>query len=89
LIFVLFLELERDNVLMLLRKSAMVENEPYDEESIFEESEMMNVGIAENSGNGESRKVSTHLDPKGIAAIELSQMGRLNMSRNELQFYTI
>lgn len=64
----LFLELERDNVLMLLRKSPMVEKDPYDEESIFEESEMMNVGVASDaSGNGnETRKVSSHLDSKGF-----------------------
>lgn len=49
---------------MLLRKSPLVEKEPYDEESILEESEMMNVGVVDGNGN-ESRKPSSHLDSKG------------------------
>ncbi len=51
---------------MMLRKSVKVEKDPYEEEDIFEESEMMNVGIVETvpNGGGESKK-STHLDPKG------------------------
>ena len=56
-------------MLLLLRKSASVEDEPYDEESIFEESEMMNVGpVAEtpNGANSEAKKVSSHLDSRGL-----------------------
>ena len=69
-IYELFPELERDNVLLLLRKSASVEGDPYDEESIFEESEMMNVGLVgetANGGNADSKKASSHLDSKGLS----------------------
>ena len=50
---------------MLLRKSSKVEKDPYEEEDIFEESEMMNVGIIEAESNGEASRKVTHLDPKG------------------------
>ena len=43
-----------------------VEKEPYEEEDIFEESEMMNVGIVETTDNGgDAKKTTTHLDTKG------------------------
>ncbi len=50
---------------MLLRKSAKVEKDPYEEDDIFEESEMMNVGIVEAESNGEPSRKMTHLDSKG------------------------
>lgn len=66
-------ELERDSVLMMLRKSVKVEKEPYEEEDIFEESEMMNVGIVETASNGGDSKKSTHLDSKGNVPVNRVQ----------------
>ncbi len=67
------LELERDSVLMMLRKSVKVEKDPYEEDDIFEESEMMNVGIVETVSNGGDPKKSTHLDSKGNVPVNRVQ----------------
>ena len=42
-----------------------VEKDPYEEEDIFEESEMMNVGIVQPPTENGDPKKSTHLDTKG------------------------
>ena len=42
-----------------------VEKDPYEEEDIFEESEMMNVGIVQPPTENGDLKKSTHLDTKG------------------------
>ncbi len=70
---------------MLLRKSAKVEKDPYEEDDIFEESEMMNVGIVEAESNGEPSRKMTHLDSKGcglwhLLVLVLKFLTSLNIS---------
>ncbi len=42
-------QIERESVLNFLRKAQTVEDEPFDEDTIFEESEMMSYELAQNT----------------------------------------
>ena len=55
-------ELEREMVLRFLRQTDAIEIGPYDQDTVFEESELMSFSIKLKNG---SSKSSTHLDPKG------------------------
>ncbi len=66
-------QLERDTVLTFLRAAKSIEDEPFDEATIFEESEMMNYELLEPNGNGQVP--NSRLD-KGL--IKLQQSGEAN-----------